>query len=111
MIAAASGWVAASARRDHLEDPAHQEAVTARLEGADGTAAELEGGSPVVYKKCEPGGPDQVEGALIAERRAERETLAQTGTSAVGVCLDDGRADGEQAARLAATRATDKGAT
>ena len=84
--------------RDHVEDEAHPEAVTARLEGADGTAAELEGGGPVVYEKCDPGGPDQVEGALIAERRAELETLAQAGAGLFGVGLDDGHADGEQAA-------------
>ena len=34
--------------RDHVEGDAHQEAVTAPLERADGTAAELEGGGPVV---------------------------------------------------------------
>jgi hypothetical protein len=34
--------------RDHVEDPAHQEAVTAPLKGADGTVADLECGSPVV---------------------------------------------------------------
>ena len=62
--------------RDDVEDEAHQEAVTAQLEGADGTAAELKGGGPVVYKKCDPGGPDLVEAALIAELRAELETLA-----------------------------------
>ena len=84
--------------RDYVEGYAHQEAVPAPLEGEDGTAAELEGGSPVVYKKCDRGGPDQLVGALIAERRAELETLALAGTSPVGVGLDDGRADGEHAA-------------
>jgi hypothetical protein len=34
--------------RDDEEEEAHQEAVTAPLDGADGTAAELEGGGPVV---------------------------------------------------------------
>ena len=83
--------------RDGVEEEAHPEAVTARLEGADGTAAELEGGGPIVYEKCDPGGPD-TEGALIAERRAELETLAQAGAGLFGVGLDDGHADGEQAA-------------
>jgi hypothetical protein len=62
--------------RDEVEDPAHQEAATAPLEGADGTAAELEGGSPVLEEECDPGGPNEVEGALIADCRAELETLA-----------------------------------
>ena len=62
------------------------------------SAAELKGGSPVVYEKCDPGGPDAVEGALIAERRAELATLAQAGAGLFGVGLGDGHADGEQAA-------------
>jgi hypothetical protein len=62
--------------RDHVEGEAHPEAVTDPLEGADGTAAELEGGDPVVEEECDPDGRDQVEGALLAERRAELETLA-----------------------------------
>ena len=37
-------------------------------------------------------------GALIAERRAELETLAQAGAGLFGVGLGDGHADGEQAA-------------
>ena len=44
-------------------------------------------------------GPDQVEGALIAERRAELETLAQVGAGLFGVSLDDGRAYHEQGGR------------
>src|SRR5215203_4866626 len=84
---------------DNEEDEAHQEALTAPLECADGTGAELKGGGPVVYEECDRGGPDQVEGALIAERRAELETLAQTGTSPVGVSLGDGRAYHEQGGR------------
>jgi hypothetical protein len=62
--------------RDHKEDGIHHGAVTAPLEGADGTAAELKRGGSVVYKKCDRSGPEQVEGALIAERRTELETLA-----------------------------------
>ena len=42
--------------------------------------------------------PNVVEAALIAERGAELETLAQTGAGLFGVGLDDGQADGEQAA-------------
>jgi hypothetical protein len=61
--------------RDHVEGDAHQEAVTDPLEGADGTAAELEGGGPVVEEECDPDGPSVVEGVLIAEGRAELETL------------------------------------
>ena len=68
------------------------------MEGADGTAAELEGGGPVVQEECDCGAPGVVEGASIAEGRAELEALTQAGTSAVGVSLGDGRADGEQAA-------------
>ena len=34
--------------RDHVEDEAEEEAVTAPLEAADSTAAELKGGGPVV---------------------------------------------------------------
>jgi len=34
--------------RDHVEEEAHPDAVTASMEGRDGTAAELEGGGPVV---------------------------------------------------------------
>ena len=60
-------------------------------------AAELERGGPVVYEKRDPDGPDVVEPALIAERRAELETLAQVGAGLFGVGLGDGRADGEQA--------------
>src|SRR4029450_79388 len=81
--------------RDGVEEEAYPDAVTARLERADGTAAELEGGSLVVYKKCEPGGP-RAEGALIAERRAE--TLAQTGTGLFGVGLGDCHAEGTHGA-------------
>ena len=84
--------------RDDVQDGAHQEAVTGPLEGVNAVAAELKCGSPVVYEKCEPGGPDVVDPSLIAERRAELEALAQAGTSAVGVGLGDGRADDEQAA-------------
>jgi hypothetical protein len=62
--------------RDDVEDEAHQDPVTAPLEGADGTAAELEGGGPVVYEKCDPGGPNVVDPALMAERRAELEAFA-----------------------------------
>ena len=83
---------------DHVEDEAHPEAVTAPLEGADGTAAELERGGPVVYEKRDRGGPDEVEGALIAERRAELAALAQAGAGLFGVGRSDGRAHGEQAA-------------
>ena len=46
-------------------------------------AAELKRGGPVVYEECDPGGPNVVDPVLIAERRAELETLAQAGTSAV----------------------------
>jgi hypothetical protein len=60
-------------------------------------AAELERGGPVVYEKCDRRGPDVVDPALIVERRAELEAFAQAGSSAVGVSLGDGRADGEQA--------------
>jgi hypothetical protein len=84
--------------RHDVQDGAHQEAVTGPLEGADGTAAELKGGGPVVDEKCDPGGPNVVDPDLIAERRAELEALAQAGTSAVGISLGDGRADDEQAA-------------
>ena len=38
-----------------------------------------------------------VDPALIAERRAELEALAQVGAGLFGVGLDDGHADGEQA--------------
>ena len=39
-----------------------------------------------------------VDPALIGERRAELETLAQAGAGLFGVGLDDGHADGEQPA-------------
>jgi hypothetical protein len=61
--------------RDDVEDGIYREAVTAPLEGLNSAAAELECGGPVVKEECDPGGQDQVEGALIAERRAELETL------------------------------------
>ena len=60
-------------------------------------AAELKCGGPVVYEQCDPGGPNVVEPALIAERRAELEALAQAGAGLFGVGLGDGHADDEQA--------------
>ncbi len=61
---------------DQVEDEAHSEAVSEPLEGVNGSAAELERGGSVAYEKCEPGGPYVVDPSLIAERRAELETLA-----------------------------------
>ena len=81
-----------------MENEAHPE-TTAPLEAADGTAAELECGGPVVYEKRDPGRPDEVEGALIAGLGAELAALAQAGTGLAGVGVSDGQAHGEQAGR------------
>jgi len=80
-----------------VEDEDHPEAVTGRLEAVNGTAAEFERGGPVVNRNRDSSRPKQVERALIGERLAELEALAQAGTSAVWVSLGDGRAHGEQA--------------
>jgi hypothetical protein len=84
--------------RDHVEDEAHPE-TTAPLETANGTAAELERAGRVACEKRDPGGPDEVEGALIAERRAELAAFAQAGAGFAGVGAGDGQAHGEQAGR------------
>src|SRR5437868_4075823 len=75
--------------RDDVEDEAHPE-TTAPLEAADGTAAELERGGLVADEKRDPGRPDKVEGALVAERGAELAALAQAGAGLGGVGLGDG---------------------
>jgi hypothetical protein len=58
MVAAEAGWVVASAR-DHVEDQAHPEAVTAPPEVTNGVAAELERGGLVVDAIGDPGRPQQ----------------------------------------------------
>ena len=65
--------------RDDVEDGAHLETVTAPLEAADGTAAELERAGLVAEEKRDRGGRDEVDGALIAERGAELLAFAQAG--------------------------------
>src|SRR5690348_10561046 len=85
--------------RDHVEDEAHPEAVTAPPEVANGTAAELERGGLVVDAIGDPGRPQQAEGVLVAERGAELEAFAQAGTGLARVGVGDGQAHGEQAAR------------
>jgi len=93
--------VAASGRgeraRDHVEDVAHSEAVTPPLEAVDGVAAELERRGLVADQKRDYSLPDQVDGALVAERGAELPALAQAGAGLFGVGLGDRRAHGEQA--------------
>src|SRR5262249_12378731 len=84
--------------RDDVEDQAHPDAVTAPLEAANGAAAELKRGGPVVDQKRDRGRPDEVAGALIAERCAELTALAQAVACSAGVAAGYGRADGEQAA-------------
>ena len=53
----------------------------------------------VAEEKRDPGRPDEVEGALVAERGAELAAFAQAGAGLVGVGVGDGRAHGEQAGR------------
>jgi hypothetical protein len=65
------------------------------LEAANGTAAELERADPAVDDRRDGGRPDEVDGALVAERGAEFAAFAQAGTGLAGV----GVADGEQAGR------------
>jgi hypothetical protein len=74
----------------------HLEAVTARLQGVDGTAAEFERGGLVADEKRERGRRNQV-AAVIAERGVELAAFAQAGAGLFGVGAGDGRADGEQA--------------
>jgi hypothetical protein len=82
-----------------MEDDAHSDALTAPSKGVNGTAAELERCGPVAYEKREPGSPDVVQDALMAERDAEFAAFAEAGTGLFGVGLGDGHADGEQAGR------------
>src|SRR5215467_6521758 len=85
--------------RDDVENEAHPETTAQFLEAMDGTAAQLERGGPVVYEKRDPGRPDEVEGALIAELGAQLAALAEAGTGLAGVGASDGQAHGEQAGR------------
>ena len=99
MIAAASGRVAASAPAIMWRMMPIRRRSPPRWRRADGTAAELERGGPVADEKRDPGRPDEVAGALIAERGAELAAFAQAGAGLVGVGLGDGRAHLEQGGR------------
>ena len=77
-------------------------AVTAPLEAADGAAAEFERGGLVADEKRDRGRPDEVDGALVAERGAELAAFAQAGAGLFGVGLGDGRAHSEQAVAIRA---------
>ena len=99
MIAAASGRVVASAPAImwrttpiRMRSPPHWRRV-------DGAAAEFERGGLVADEKRDRGRPDEVDGALIAERGAELAAFAQAGAGLAGIGFGDGRADGEQAGR------------
>jgi hypothetical protein len=82
-----------------VEDATCPDAVTAPPEAADGTAAKFEGGGLVADHTRDRGRPQEVDGAVVAERHAELPAFAQAGTGLAGVGLGDGRADGEQAGR------------
>src|SRR5262252_9946361 len=65
--------------RDHVEEEAGPDTVTASLEATDGAAANLERGGLVADGERDDSYPDEVDGALVAERRAEFAALAQAG--------------------------------
>jgi hypothetical protein len=62
----------------------------------NGTAAELERCGPIADEKRDPGGPDEVEGALIADRSAHLAALTQAGAGLFGIGLCDGQAHREK---------------
>ena len=65
----------------------------------DGTAAEFERGGLVADGKRDPGRPEEVDAALVAERGAEFAAFAQAGTGLAGVGAGDGPAHLEQGCR------------
>jgi len=82
---------------NRVKDHARPDAFAASLEVADGSAAEVERGGPIAYDEGDGGRPDEVAGAVIAQRGAELAALDQAGAGLAGVGVGGGQADREQA--------------